>query len=25
LKRLFGNCEVLDSDRKFVVLRSRHR
>ena len=23
LKRLFGNCEVLDSDRKFVVLRSR--
>jgi len=22
LKRLFGNCEVLDSDRKFVVLRA---
>ena len=25
LRRLFGHCEVVDSDRKFVVLRSRQR
>ena len=25
LRRLFGRCEVVDSDRRFVVLRSRRR